>query len=129
MPAHNSHIHTRTHAPRAGTHTRGTPSLPSLPHNRQQLLGSREQPLPTSGSGVSSSEAELRPSPRRRAPPSRGARGAGVGQLLPLGLSHTGKRCLPPPSTPASERNKRPPSPPPLVHPPLTQPGVFPYSR
>lgn len=70
MPAHNSHIHTRTHAPRAGTHTRGTPSLPSLPHNRQQLLGSREQPLPTSGSRVSSSEAELRPSPRRRAPPS-----------------------------------------------------------
>ena len=111
MPAHNSHIHTRTHAPRAGTHTRGTPSLPSLSHNRQQLLGSREQPLPTMGSPVSFSEAELRPSPLAALRPAEG-RAAPESGRFGLSASHAGKRCLPPPSTRASERNKRPPKPP-----------------
>lgn len=118
MPAHNSHIHTRTHAPRGNAHTWYTFPLP--------------QPITTVGKQGPApphhglSQAELRPSPLATFHPPEGDAAQESGIFLPSRPSHTGKRCLPPPSTPASERTKRLPNPPPLVHRPLTQPGVFP---
>lgn len=119
MPAHNSHTYTHVRTPRARerTHVGHLPRLPS----------------PTTDSNcweAGSSPSHLRPSsprpPRqscgpasspRSAQPSRGARVAQEsGSFLPSASFHTGKRCLPPPSTPASERNNPPQAPPPLVH-------------
>ena len=116
MPAHNSHIRTRTHAPRAGTHTRGTPSLPSLSHNQWQLLGSS----PSQALRSRSPRRSCGPAPLARSSHPRG-RGAGVGHFLPPRPSHTAKRCLPPPSTRPRRGINAPP--PPSSGPPSPDPA------
>lgn len=90
MPAHNSHIHTRTHAPRGNAHTWDT--FPAFPLPQPITTVGKQGPAPPHHR---LSEAELRPSPPHHAPPTRRGRGAGVGYFFASPpLSHW--KALPP---------------------------------